>query len=209
MIAILILGLSSVSSVKEETSDSSHENLTAINFSMIFWSNLKDLEAYSFTSKISDFLNSSAVQRIFIYDVRRFPDFPKTIVDFSIVGKKEARQQLIAKSTFIESSFGKSELNCTFFAPETIDYSSSYAILTQYTFAAVGGICSLFGLLLVLRFGSYFCCNSEKTEKAPKRIAFGKKEKAMIWIQQYLRPYLLTLRFRVFKRHIHLPSILA
>jgi hypothetical protein len=53
MIVILLLALSSVSSAKEEKSDSNHENLTAINFSMIFWSNLKDLEAYSFTSKQS------------------------------------------------------------------------------------------------------------------------------------------------------------
>ena len=208
MNAILFLALSSVSAAKKEKSDSDDGNLTAIGFSIIFWSNLEDLESYSFTSKISDFLKSNEVQRIFIYDVRRFPNFQKTIIDFSIIGKREARRQLINKSFFIENSFDKIGLNCTFLAPETIEYSS-YAELTQYTFAALGGICSLFGFLMT--FASYFryCCNSAATQKPPRKKGFGMKEKTMFWIQQYLRPYLLTLRFCVSKRFIQLKIILA
>ncbi len=208
MIAILLLTLSSVSSVNEEKIESKAEfeigNLTAINFSVIFWSDLEELETYSFTSKIYDFVNSSEIRRIFIYDVRRFPEFPKTIVDFSIVGKKEARSQLIEKSFFIENSFEKSGLNCTLFAPKTIDYSYLIANLTQYIFAAVGGICCILGFWTsFLCFGICVSSNSPKTEKTQKGIVFGKKEKTMFLIQQYLRPYLLTLRFSVFKSLIY------
>ena len=185
----------SSASILESEEIPDYRNLSTISFSIIFWGNLTE-NLCNFPSAISSALDRDEdISRIFVYDVRRYPLFPKTIVDFSIVGKEEIKKELDEKGgATIEFEFRREfGLNSTFFAPKWEDPQIQLRPeLAIYVVAGVGGLSWLAGIVALWMIPSELWPDEKRRRRG--RFSRGTKQKITCFVNNYFRPLGMTLR---------------